>query len=140
MPEIDKITITMKGDGAPWIVVHASSPEEAEELLDATTVLADKAVTAALHFKSSVDAHYPARGSRSGGGGGPRGGGGSPGRDNTLTHIIFLPFNDGQGRQAIKDACSTDGKTAARWDADRKGWKVPAYVAEQFTQYKSEAL
>jgi hypothetical protein len=137
--DVDKMTITLKGDGAPWIVIHAASPEEAEELLDAVPTLGAKAVEAALNFKSVVSDSYPARGNAGRSGGQPQA---QATGSTDLTHVIYIDYNDSQGRQAIKDAAGKgdDGNTRARWDKERKGWKVPAYVVEKFPGYKSEPL
>lgn len=118
MADTDKITITLKADGAPWVVLHADSPEEADELLEAVATLQPKVVEAALSFRSSG---APVSSTRSNGynRSGPQssagGGNSQAGSGDVVTFKV--PFDQ-------KDAFKAQFPQA-RWNGDKKGWNVP---------------
>lgn len=124
---MSEITVTLKADGAPWVVIHGDTPEDTEMLLDAASAMTPKIIEAAMNFRSAGAAVSPARGGNGGGGGGqqrqqyaaPAAGG----------VVIQVPFADSQGREAVKAA-------GGRWNGDKKGWTVTAEVAAQFPQYR----
>lgn len=138
---MSEITITLKADGAPWVVIHGDTPEEAEALLDAAGSLSAKVIEAATAFKSAGGHLAPPRGNAGGGnryagkpasayqGGSQGSGGGSPSAAaGELTHILYIPFDQADKRQEVKDQ-------GARWDGERKGWKVTAEVAAKYPQF-----
>jgi hypothetical protein len=121
----DEITITLKGDGAPWVVIHANSPERADELLDAMGGLQEKIITAAVSFRSAASHLAAAKSQRPAGNGGgqpqqsaPQGG----------TVAVAVPFTETALRDRVKQA-------GGKWDSQRKVWNVPAEAAEQFRQH-----
>lgn len=132
---MSEITVTLKGDGAPWIVVHGDTPEDTEQLLDAVAVLQEKVIALATDFHGKGNALAPARGnnrppynraSSPSAGAAPAGG-------SNATHYLTVPFDDAAGRQEVKDA-------GGRWNKDRKGWNVDAATAAKFEQYSPKPL
>jgi len=130
---MSEIVLTLKADGAPWWVLHADSPEDMEAMIDSVTNLTPKAVEAATAFKSAGSGLSTPRG---GGGGRPgyapkpaySGGGASSGPVGDLTAILYVPFDRAAAHEELK-------QQGARWDADRKGWKVTPEVASKYPQF-----
>jgi hypothetical protein len=127
----NEIVVTLKADGAPWVVVHGETGADVERLLAEAGQLVPKVVEAAVNFRGSGAPVGNAGGNRAGGGGykpKPQGGGSGGGE---LTHILYVPFDDAAGRQELKDQ-------GARWDKDRKGWKVSEAVHKDYPKYHNK--
>ncbi len=134
MAEFDtsKITLTLKADGAPWAVLRADSPEEADELLTAfENGLQERLIQAAVSFRAAGSHLAPPRGSRPAGNGGGQPQQSAPAPSGG-TVAVKVAFADAALRDQVKAA-------GGKWDGTNKVWNVPAGNAEQFRAHWANA-